>query len=357
MPRDWTLIPFDPKTADRVLWARYHAYRRLRHAEQPAPDPLAADEEVEVWMTKPRRYHNDRRWLALEPEGGVVGGAGAFTLDPESPEYETNGHLGFLDAAVLQAWRRKGIGGAFLREGLGYFEERGTRVLTTASSEAEGAAFLKARGFEPKSVERESRLAFAEVDWLMLEAWLGELATRAPEMGLERYEERLPAELLEEYCPALSEMMNLMPFDDMDHGEIVITPEDYTREYERYDATSTEHHVVLARGEGGRILAITDVLWRPSTPEAVYQRFTGVHPDARGKGLGKAIKADMLLFLKGRYPEAEWIGTGNAATNAAMLAINDKLGFREHKRYEMFQAERAAVAEKVAGEAAGVAEG
>lgn len=343
MTADWTLVPFAPKDAERDLWTRYHAYRRQRHAEQPHPDPLAADDEVEVWMRTPRRHQDARRWLALDPHGAIVGSGAGFTLDPDSPEHETNGHLGFFDASVLRAWRRKGVGSALLRAGLGYLEERDVRVITTASSEPEGSAFLEARAFERKSVERESRLAFADVDWPMLEAWVAELAARAPEMRLERYEDRLPVELLEEYCPALSEMMNLMPFDDMDHGEIVITPEDYVTEYERYDATSTAHHVLLARGEGGRILAITDVVRRPSTPEAVYQRFTGVHPDARGKGLGKAIKADMLLFLKARYPEAEWIGTGNATTNAAMLAINDKLGFREHKRYDMYQAEREVV--------------
>jgi len=40
----------DTKTAPREFWTRYHAYRRLRHAETRPNDPVKPDELVEIEM-------------------------------------------------------------------------------------------------------------------------------------------------------------------------------------------------------------------------------------------------------------------------------------------------------------------
>lgn len=52
-----------------------------------------------------------------------------------------------------------------------------------------------------------------------------------------------------------------------------------------------------------------------------------VHPDHRGQGLGKWLKAAVLLDLPGEFPGVQRVRTGNADSNAAMLGINRALGF------------------------------
>ncbi len=47
------VVSFDPQRATREEWARFHAYRRKRHAETDPDDPLLADATVEAQKRKP----------------------------------------------------------------------------------------------------------------------------------------------------------------------------------------------------------------------------------------------------------------------------------------------------------------
>ncbi|MEO1166043.1 MAG: GNAT family N-acetyltransferase, partial [Chloroflexota bacterium] len=51
----------------------------------------------------------------------------------------------------------------------------------------------------------------------------------------------------------------------------------------------------------------------------------------RGRKIGKWLKADMMLHIREVYPDAEYVSTGNADVNSAMLAINEKMGFQLYK--------------------------
>ena len=60
----------------------------------------------------------------------------------------------------------------------------------------------------------------------------------------------------------------------------------------------------------------------------LWQGDTGVWPEHRERGLGRWLKAVNGLRLIEERPEVRWLYTGNAASNRAMLAINDAMGFR-----------------------------
>ncbi|MEE9601209.1 MAG: N-acetyltransferase, partial [Thermoplasmata archaeon] len=47
--------------------------------------------------------------------------------------------------------------------------------------------------------------------------------------------------------------------------------------------------------------------------------------------LGKWLKAAMLLRVREKFPQIQVVVTDNATSNAAMLSINERLGFRPHK--------------------------
>ena len=80
---------------------------------------------------------------------------------------------------------------------------------------------------------------------------------------------------------------------------------------------------------------------------ARIELFTGVRPDARGRGIGKWLKAYMLDRMHRLYPDAEWISTGNADSNGPMLAINMKMGFKRHRWGAEYQISRDQLAERV----------
>ena len=80
--------------------------------------------------------------------------------------------------------------------------------------------------------------------------------------------------------------------------------------------------------------------WEPST---VLQQNTGIDPEHRGLGLAKWCKAAILQRISLERPAVERVRTGNAFSNAPMLAINDALGFEVISTLTEWQAEAAAV--------------
>jgi GNAT superfamily N-acetyltransferase len=117
--------------------------------------------------------------------------------------------------------------------------------------------------------------------------------------------------------------------------------------YERMELTGEVQHTVITREPDGVISGITDTVWAPYRRAIIHQAFTGVRPDARGRGLGKWIKAAMLLHLRDLYPEARWVATDNAGSNAPMLKINRALGFKPYRHETDYQITRDELAKRL----------
>ena len=49
------------------------------------------------------------------------------------------------------------------------------------------------------------------------------------------------------------------------------------------------------------------------------------------------MKAEMLTYVKEKFPEVKTIATDFAATNAPMIAINEKLGFKSINSWTTFE--------------------
>jgi len=194
-------------------------------------------------------------------------------------------------------------------------------VVGMAAEEPSAHAFLKWVGADPKLTGAENRLKLADLDWKMVDRWISEGPKRSPQTKLESYEGPLPEAMWQDYAPQLSNLLNTIPFENLDYGEIVLTPDHMREYYARLAIGHDQLHTILTREPDGVISAITDTSWAPHRPTIIEQRFTGVRPDARGRGLGKWIKAAMLAHVHKLHPEAEWVTTENAGSNAPMLAI------------------------------------
>jgi len=337
----WQITEFDPHSASPEMWRMYHAYRRARQLEREPDDPVPPDDEFERGW---RQEVEDQDWAHYDAvvalDGQIISAFGAGAPKPGTPDYATNGHLMWVTAAVLEPWRRRGIGHAWLRYALDKLPLTGATTLTTGAQEPDGHAFLQWLAGDPKQRQRYSRVDFRTLDWETIDRWVAEQAVRAPGYALEVYNGRLPEPLWEEYCAAKTEQMRHIPRDDLDMGDWNFDADDQREFYKRLDVYQADHHVVWVRDPGGRIVAITDIGYFPYEPHYIQQFFTGVHPDARGLGLGKLVKARMLQCVRAAYADKDihWVRTDNATTNAAMLAINERLGFREYKVTGIYQA-------------------
>jgi RimJ/RimL family protein N-acetyltransferase len=85
---------------------------------------------------------------------------------------------------------------------------------------------------------------------------------------------------------------------------------------------------VLAREPAGECVGGTEVMFEPWSPRTVFQQSTGIDPAHRGLGLARWAKALMLRQIRAERPAVRRVRTGNAFSNAPMLAINEALGFQ-----------------------------
>jgi GNAT superfamily N-acetyltransferase len=252
-----------------------------------------------------------------------------------------------VDGSVHRDHRRQGIGRSWIPVVLEIMERHSHTKLSVGTEQKSGHAFLKWLGAEAKFTGAENRLKLADVDWAMLERWVAEGRRRSPDTRLDVYDGRLPESMWEDYCPQFSSMLNTMPFEDLDHGEIIVTPPMMAEWFSRMDIAKRVGHWMLSREPDGVISGITDMVYAPYTPTIVNQGFTGVRPDARGRGLGKWLKGAMALHVRDLYPNARWFVTDNAGSNQPMLAINRAMGFKTYKEGSEYQISRDALAARL----------
>jgi GNAT superfamily N-acetyltransferase len=339
MIADLSPVAVQAETAPREFWDRYHAFRRIRHAETRPHDPVKPDDLVEKDL-KHREPFDIRHRYELVRDGLLVSWFVASTAKPGSPGYESNKHILWADASVHPDHRRRGIGRSWIPLTLELMDRHGCTTLSMGTEEESGHAFLKWMGADARFGGAENRLQMSSVDWAMLRRWAEDGPKRSPTSRLEVYDSHLPEEMWEDYCPQFASMLNTMPWEQMDHGDIVVTPAHMQDWYRRLDAQGASEYTMLIREPGGIISGITDMQYAPYRPAMIHQGFTGVRTDAQGRGLGKWLKAAMLLHMRELYPKLEVVVTENAGSNAPMLAINKKIGFKQYRAGAEYQMSR-----------------
>jgi GNAT superfamily N-acetyltransferase len=311
---------FDPQTDVGQLRACFEMTQAgwpIDHPDEPA---WAYDSFAGKWA---RGYDLAPRhtWLAMDDSGEPVG---SYML--RLPDRE---NLATADCRLVVSpmRRRAGIGRALLAHCADQARQAGrSRLTCNVRDDTPGAAFAAAsgaRGGIPEVVRmltidaelpaRLARLRAAAAPFTAgysLLSWLG--AT--------------PPELLNQVVAVHAAMADAPRNDGMEPSA---WPADRVRESER---TMIEHQLtiysVAARHDGtGDLAALTQMCTEADTPDWAFQQITAVRPDHRGHRLGLLVKIAMMDLLAAHEPAVRRIQTGNAGSNAHMIAINEQLGF------------------------------
>ncbi|MHB8589274.1 MAG: GNAT family N-acetyltransferase [Candidatus Dormibacteraceae bacterium] len=346
MAAEQTPARVDFQSAGADFWKRYHGYRRLRQQESRPDDPLRPDDLEERWLKHESPFDINYRY-EIAKDGILLSWLSGSTSKPGTPGHDSSKHLFWADLYVRPDARRHGLGSSWLSLLAELMDAHGCTVLGIGTEDVSGHAFLRWLGAEAKLSGAENRLKLADVDWRMVDRWVGEGSQRSPQTQLVAYDGPLPESIWDDFTPQLSSLLNTIPFEDLDYGEIVVTPDHMRDFYARLAISGEQLHTILTREPDGVISAITDTSWAPHRPAIIEQRFTGVRPDARGRGLGKWIKAAMLAHVHEVHPQAEWVATENAGSNAPMLAINKKLGFKQYRDGTEYQISRDGLAVRI----------
>ena len=237
-----------------------------------------------------------------------------------------NTDKGFLGVTVHPEFRWRGLGRALaLRAGQLALElGRTTYEAATSTREPQGEVFAAGLGAKAALPMIISELRLDTLDQAQLQTWV-----QRPEddtYALHRFA-RVPDSEFSRVA-AIMKVMNTAPRGDLEFDDWKITPEMVASWQEMTEASGEKRLLYAAEHLPSReLVGYTEVFWHPERAALVYQGATGVRPDHRGQGLGKWLKAAVLLDLPAHNPGGSRLRTGNADSNAAMLGINRALGF------------------------------
>ena len=263
-----------------------------------------------------------------------------------------NAHLLQVEAYVMPSERRRGVGTRLLEAAVRRARAEGRTLLigTTTERVAAGEPFARSVGARPGLVSFVYEATLAELDGALVAAWLRAGPERAPDVDLAWLGSPYPAEHLASLATVMR-AMNDIPLGDLQVGDRTVTPATLQDQDGMWRSRGDERWTLIARRRSdGVIVGATETLWNPANPSVLMQLSTVVVREARGRGLGRWLKAAMLERVLRERPEARLVRTENASLNAPMQVINDALGFRVALTETVWQVEVG-----VAAEALGIA--
>lgn len=323
-----TIEPFDLDVATDAELAADHALASAIDFEALPDVPVAplAHHVAQIRHVPAERVR--RHWAVWDKDRRDLLATGSISWD----DVEDNRHLAFAWIGVRSDVRRQGLGRRLLSEMVDAVEAAGrTTLWIDARSEgqqgAAAEAFLTRCGLERRMVGRRSHLKVSSVDTALLQGWVDRAAERAEGYSLISWSRHCPDELVEAFVET-KHVMNSAPKDDLDFDDEVFTVERWRGRERALADRGWELQTLAARhDESGDLAGYTEIAVLPSWPQLAYQEDTGVWPAHRNRGLGRWLKAAMLLRLMAEHPAIERVETWNAGSNAAMLGINVAMGF------------------------------
>lgn len=338
----FSIEPFEVKTASEDHWHRYFALDEAIFREiAPDPnDPPQARAMARAFMVEPGPYRHVERWIALPAQGAAKGehfiGFGSVSFyTPQAPDYAENKHIAFAEVKVGEPYRGQGVAQALLRTLLEAAVKQGATTIQGQAAHPAGHALCKHLGGTMAIEEAENRLKLAEVDWSMIQSWKAEGPARAPEVRIQSFTEAPEADL-GAYTQVYTAVMNQQPMGKIEN-QMVITPQSRRVQEQELKKKRIEWYTMISREPDGAISGLTEMYYSPDEPHRIFQGLTGVAERYRGRGLGKWLKAEMLLDVRKRYPNLKFVATGNADVNAPMLSINRRMGFKRYIGFSMYK--------------------
>ncbi|SDN89153.1 Acetyltransferase (GNAT) family protein [Lentzea jiangxiensis] len=248
------------------------------------------------------------RFLVARERGRVVGYARGYLPTGD------NAHLVTGEVVVDERRRGKGIGTALLRHAV-RLADRDTAEASWVPRGGEGERWATARGF--------AVVSSLTLQDLVLTGPLPEPGEVPAGYRLAHWTGRAPEALLDAYADALNTTKD-QPMGDSAIELTTYTPERVRQEEDTLSAAGVDVWVVLAL-YGDEAAGVTVVHRTLSRPSIGHQRYTGVLPAHRGKGIGRLVKAHLLRRLTG----IEIVETETNSTNEHMRRINHSLGFTD----------------------------
>ena len=335
---------FDALEASQATLEAFHQLASVIEKEELPDDPPAPLEERVSELLHVPEYRKNHRWLIWNERHDRVIASSTLQLRYT----EDNRDMGWFFVQVLPEFRRRGLATQLmvpiLEEAVA--EER-TKLSAFTAKDGPGDGFMAALGADAKQDERMSRLYVKDVDPDLMRHWIDRAPERAADYRLLSWTGPVPDDDLVRFAAHRS-VMNTAPRDDFEMEDEEVTPERQRQAEKAWESQELTWWTMCAEHIPTRQLAgYTEVFFPKYRDYMAWQGDTGVDPDHRNKGLGSWLKAAMIVRLMDERPTVDRVDTWNAWSNAAMVGINEAMGYRVAKSYTAWQASTATISEKV----------
>lgn len=327
---------FDIQKANDELWEKVLNLMENEFIEEfpsyPIPNRILTKKEMS--MNNPYRLR--KRWLLFSENDELIGLASASYQTPESPEYETNKHVAYVNIIVDKESRKHGFGTILFDELIQDATKRNISAMDFWTSHPSGIEACKSWGTSLLHKHYVNRLMIKDVNWDLITEWDEEVQVKAPEVSFEFFNE-IPENDVKQFVDLYTETINQAPWGSDTEDRISVESRRFQEnDYKEKGFTGT---TLCSREANGEISGITEIIYKPEEPDFMQQDLTGVRDVYRKRGIGKALKAKMLLFIREKYPQVEYMTTGNALGNNAVLSINRRMGYKETNVFHLYRFE------------------
>ena len=303
-------------------------------AIQKAIDPDEGG-SVEGWRFDDDNWRHDRYFkerVVAERDGKVVGWGQVYQMP-----WQFHPEKFRMNLDVHPEFQRHGIGSALYERLVGIVRgQKGTRLRTdTQESRASALEFLRKRGFEEIQRYWESRLDVNAFDFAPFSA--AEPRAVAEGITITTLADELAGHGPEETMLQAIYDMEIAAFLDVPFPDPATPfPFDEWKKWVLESPNRLDDAFFLAK-DGSRYVGVSNMHKNPEHPGVIFQGFTGVIREYRGKGVAMALKLQTVRYAREHgYRE---IRTGNNTRNRPMLRINEAMGFAKQPVWIEFERE------------------
>jgi mycothiol synthase len=276
-------------------------------------------------------------WLLYDEDAHCVGYCTIAHPKPENPDYAANKDRIYVEPVVLARYRRQGVGTQLLPLIVDHAQKVGATWIQWDTKFESGFRFSEKIRATEVGRQRTNRLTVDQLNWEMMQRWVEEGRSHNPEVELVRFV-NLPAPgLIDPICDLITDINRNQPKDDLEGTSFTLTSEEFISENRRLTERKIERVILCAREPDDTLSGMTDLFYSEANPTHAHVSLTGVRREYQNRGLGKWLKAAMILDMRERYPKVRFVDTNNFNNNRPILNINDRMGFELFEQFVFYK--------------------